>query len=453
MASLLAFEGAAETTPSAAPRRAFDWKLALVLTAMTLLAAAAAGPRIGATRPPAFFVVIDDSPSMSARTCDAATRASTLLRDAAPDAERVDRPLAKSGAADGLPESLAPFLDDARRQGFPGVVLVTDAAITAMPGVEIVGPSGAAKTNVAVASASLDGNEAIVVARNYGARDVAVQLRCADVTRDVVVPARGVATARFVAPDRGEEATFEIASPADDLEADDRLVVARRGGARRVRLDASPKCPHLESALRAAGVEIVFGDGSADAVVDYRGGSPGAAGTPRLVVAPTADAGEVRVVKAKNYAARGDAVVGRGAFVDVLPAPGATLVAESRLTGGDALWSDAEGALATSTKDAVVLAVDPEDPRSDWHRDPSFPVLVAAALDHLAGGPDRLAPTYAVPPSESDVVHEPPRTFSADEVRAVLRPGGAVPDAVRPARWLALAAGALLAASLFVRGR
>jgi len=280
-----------------------------------------------------------------------------------------------------------------------------------------------------------------------------VTARCADVTRDVVVPAGGVATARFVAPARGEEAAFEIASPADDLDADDRLVVARMGGARRVRLDAAAKCPRLEAALRAAGADTSFGDGPADVVVDYRQTSPGKDRLPRLIVAPTATAGELRLAKSTSAVVRGDAVVGRGALADVLPAPSTTLVAETRFVGGEAMWSDADGVLAATTRDLVVLAVDPEDPRGDWHRDPSFPAFIAAALDHLAGGPDRLVSTYAVPPSESDVVHEPPRTSSPDEIRAVLRPGGAVPDAVRPARWLALAAGALLAASVFVRRR
>jgi len=162
---------------------------------------------------------------------------------------------------------------------------------------------------------------------------------------------------------------------------------------------------------------------------------------------------DVIATPAKFASVRGDAVIGRGALAGVLPAPSTTLVASRRYSGGDETWSDAEGVLATMTKDAVVLAVDPEDPRSDWHRDPSFPAFIAAALDHLAGGPDRLVPTYAVPPSESGVVHEPPRTSSSDELRAVLRPGGAAPDAARPARWLALAAGALLVASVFVRVR
>jgi len=453
VASLMAFSGAAETTPSSAPRRAVDWKLALVLTAMTLLAAAAAGPRFGTTRPAAFFVVVDGSVSTSARTCDAAKRASTLLSEAAPDAKRVDHALASPNAADDLPGSLAPFLDVARREGFPGVVLATDARIEAAPGVAVIGPSAGATSNVAVASASLDGNEAIVALRNYGTKEVAVKARCADVTRDVVVPAGGAATARFAAPDRGEEATFEIVSPADDLESDDRLVVARRGGARRVALAASSNCPNLRSSLRAAGVEIAGGDSAADVVVEYRTTASDSGGAPRLIVAPAADVGGFRRSTAPDAVARGDAVVGRGEFGDVLPAPGTTLVAVSRLVGGEAVWSDAQGVLAASTKDAVVLAVDPEDARGDWNRDPSFPAFVAAALDHLAGGPDRLVPVYAVPPSECDVVHDPPRTSSPDEIRAVMRPGGAAPDAVRPARWLALAAGALLAASVFIRGR
>jgi hypothetical protein len=460
VASLLAFAGAAEATPSAAPRRAFDWRLALVLTAMSLLAFAAAGPQFGATRPPAFVVVLDASPSTTARTCDAASRADALLRAAAPDATRDDVALHVAGAADGLPGSLAPHFDAARRSGFPGVVLVTDAKVETAPGLVVIGPSAGARSNVAVASASLDGDDAVVALRNHGPKDVAVKLRCADATRDVVAPAGGVGTARFVAPDRGEEATFEIASPEDDFEADDRLVVARRGGARRVRLDDSGvPCPRLESALRACGVEIQrSGPSGGDVVVTYRSsGLPSswlgtapwlnfAPGTLRLKGAPPQQSAPWGVV-------RGDAIVGRGAFADVLPAPGTTLVCGPSLVGGEPLWTTTDGAAAQTGRDLVVVAVDPEDPRSDWHRDPSFPAFVAAALDHLAGGSDRLEPVHAVPASESDVVHEPPRTSSPEEIRAVLRPGGAAPEAVRPARWLALAAGALLAASVFVRGR
>jgi len=328
-----------------------------------------------------------------------------------------------------------------------------------MQDVAIVGPSAGAAANVAIASAVLDGDEAVVSVRNYGTKDVAVKLACADVARDVAVPAGGAAAARFAAPDRGEMATFTITSPQDDLAGDDRLVVTRMGGARRVSLAASKgSCPHLESALRAAGVDVAS-NGPSDVDVTYGRSIAAAVRRPRLVVlAPpfTTSTGDARAAIGAADAPRsetltGAQVVGHGAFAEVLPAPATVLAATSRLVGGDAAWSAEDGVIVASSSDLLVLAVDPEDPRSDWHRDPSFPAFIAAALDALTGGPDRLVPLGAIAASESDVVHEPPNTSSADEIRAVMRPAGADPYAVRPARWMALAAAILLGAAAFVR--
>ena len=459
VASLLAFHAAARTTPSAAPRRAIDARLAMVLAAMTLLALAAAGPTFGAGVPAAFYVVLDKSVSMTARTCDAEKRAEALVREAAPDASRIAHDLANADGTDGLPESLAAHLSAARADGFPGVVLVTDQDVAELPGIAIVGPLAGATSNVAIASAVLDGDEAVVSVRNYGTKDVAVKLACADVARDVAVPAGGAAAARFAAPDRGEMATFTITSPQDDLAGDDRLVVTRMGGARRVSLAASKgSCPHLESALRAAGVDVAS-NGPSDVDVTYGRSIAAAVRRPRLVVlAPpfTTSTGDARAAIGAADAPRsetltGAQVVGHGAFAEVLPAPATVLAATSRLVGGDAAWSAEDGVIVASSSDLLVLAVDPEDPRSDWHRDPSFPAFIAAALDALTGGPDRLVPLGAIAASESDVVHEPPNTSSADEIRAVMRPAGADPYAVRPARWMALAAAILLGAAAFVR--
>jgi hypothetical protein len=462
VASLLAFTGAAETSPSAAPRRAIEVRLVLVLTAMTLAGVAAAGPAVGTSRAAEFYVVVDDSASMSAHVYGQQTlvsRAERILADVHPTAVHEKRRLLRrstwggafyvgpsvppdplwSRESDGLPATLARHLDAARDAGFQGIVLVTDAAFSAMPDVAVIGPTAGARTNVAVSAAALDSDEAVVTIRNFGPANVAAVVRSADVSREVAVPALGMATARFAPPDRGEEATIEVNSPADDLPADNRLVVVRRGGVRRAGL-FEPSA-HVEAALRACGVEIVRGgEGDVNVVrrdeVTYFGVSLEARRTP-----------------AKSVVVRGDSVVGRAEFVDVLPAPGTTLVAPTRLLVGEPIWSDAAGALAVATRDSVVLAVDPEDPRSDWHRDPSFPAFVAAALDHVGGGPDRLDARYSIPASESDVVHEPPRTSSPDEIRAVMRPSGPSPDAVRPAPWLALAAGSLLAVAALLRPR
>jgi hypothetical protein len=456
VASLLAFHGAATTTPSAAPRRAFDLRLALVLGAMTLCALAAAAPTFGAIVAPAFYVVVDKSVSMTARTCDAEKRAESLLKDVSPDAGRFVHDLANADGTDGLPESLASRLEAARADGFPGVVLVTDTNAAEMPGVAIVGPSAVAASNVSVASAVLDGDDAVVSVRNFGAKDVTVKLACADVVRDVAVPAGGIGTARFAAPDRGEMATFEIASPPDDLAADDRLVVARRGGARRVGGDLRSEA-HLLAALRAAGAQV-SAPGECDAVVQFGGGVTPLGSKPHFIVSPRNPTNlsskplRLRLDARIGFSTvRGDEIVGRGAFADVLPSPGTTLVACGRLDGGEAIWSDAKGVLAARDGDLLVLAVDPEDPRSDWHRDPSFPAFVAAALDLVTDGPDRLVPLRAVAASESDVVHDPPETSSSEAIRAVMRPAGTDPGETHPARWLALAAAILLGAAAFVR--
>jgi hypothetical protein len=471
VASLLAFRGASATTPSSAPRAALDWRIAFVLAAMTLLALGASGPAIGASRGEAFYVVVDGSASMSARTCDAAERAERLLREAAPGAERVDRALRPPGAPDGLPESLAPHLDDARRRGFPGVVLVTDAPVAAMPGVAVIGPSAGAAANVSIASVTLDGDEAVVALRNHGAAGVVAQVRSGGASRDVEVPGGGIGTVRFPAPSPGEKApergagprrgppaAFEIVSPADDLAADDRITVERRGGARRIGGELVREA-HLLAALRAVDARLVL-PGPWDAAVQFGGGVSPPGREPLLIVSPRNPTVLARERSRIRFDAqigfrtvRGDEIVGRGEFADVLPSPGTTLVACGRLDGGEPIWSDPNGVLAARDGDLIVVAIDPEDPRSDWHRDPSFPAFVAAALDRLTGGPDRLDPVASVPPSESDVVRDPPRTASTEDLRAVLRRAGPVPDAVRPARWLALAAALLLLCATLVPRR
>ncbi len=460
VASLLAFEGASTTSPSSAPRAALDWRIAFVLTAMTLLALSAAGPAIGASRGDAFFVVVDRSPSMSARTCDALRRSELLLHDAAPDAGRVDRALSPPGAPDGLPESLAAHLDDARRQGFPGVVLVTDAPFAAIPGVVVIGPSAGASANAAVTGAVLDGEAAVVTVRNFGASDAAVRISADDgVAHAVTIPGRGIASVRFPAPRHGERAIYSIASPPDDFAADDRLVVKRRGGARRVALSFSPSapCPRLEAALRAAGAEIVA-DGELDVAVHYRWpiDTPE---MPHLLVAPVhkistgAHPPIRRFGTARIARVAGSSVTGRASFADVLPSPSSTLVVDGQLSGGDTIWSFEGGVVAAVAPGVVVLTADPEEPGSDWHRDPSFPAFVAAALDHLTGGPDRLDPADPVPASESDVVRDPARAPTLDEIVAAIRPAGAISDAVRPAGWLALLSALLLLCAALVPRR
>jgi hypothetical protein len=440
VASLLAFRGAADARTSSAPRRAADMPFLLTLAAMTLLALAAAGPGFGTSGTASVYVVVDRSLSMTAGTCDAESRADGVLRAAAPGAAAERHDLV--GAADGLPGSLAEHLDRAQREGYAGIVVVTDAPFAAIPGVACIGPSRGASANVSIAAAALDGDDAIVSLRNHGGADVRVTVRSDAEERGADVPAGGVASVRFTAPARGARAAYEIAAPRDDLSADDRVEAVRRGGVARVTFaGGADACPRLAAAARAACP--ASGAGERGVEIAYRGSAGGAGDVPRFVVAPAPSAaGAIRATSSPR-AVRGDEIVGHGPTADVLPASGTSLVATGALEGGEVLWSSREGSLLAWAPGLAVLAVDPEDPRSDWHRDASFPVLVAAALESLAGGPDRLVPSSTVAASESDVVREPRATSAPDEIRALVRPAADAPGRVRTAPWIA-ALGALL---------
>jgi len=440
VASLLAFRGAADTQPSSSPRRAADVPFVLTLAAMALLALAAAGPGFGAPGSATFYVVVDRSASMSARTCDAERRIDEALRSAVPGADVVRHDLA--GAADGLPGSLAEHVARARREGFPGVVVATDAAFSAIAGVACVGPSRGAAANVSVAAAALDADAVVLTVRNHGREAARVRVRSGGDEREVDVAAGGVASARFTSPPRGAGAIYEIASPQDDLAADDRVEVVRRGGVPRVTFaGGADACPRLAAAVRAAR-PAAAGEGGIE--VAYRGTAGDAPDVPRLVVAPPASAAGAIRATASPSAVRGGEVVGHGDAASVLPASGTSLAATGTLTGGEPLWSSAAGVLLARAPRLAVLAVDPEDPHSDWHRDPSFPVLVASVLETLADGPDRLEAVSAVPPAESDVVREPRPTSLPAELRAVVRPAADAPLVVRPAAWIAGVAALLL---------
>lgn len=241
---------------------------------------------------------------------------------------------------------------------------------------------------------------------------------------------------------------YEIVAPRDDLAADDRVEVVRLGGVPPVTfVGGTNSCPRLAAAVGAAspaagasdrrGIEIAYRRAPGDEVRDHTS-------VPRLVVAPTAStAGTIRATAAPRTL-RGDEIVGQGDAAAVLPASGTTLAATGTLDGGEPLWSCADGVLLARALGLTVLAVDPEDPRSDWHRDPSFPVLVAAALESLAGGPDRLEIPSGVPTSESDVVREPRPTSPPADIAAVVRRAADAPGVTRPAPWLAVAAALLL---------
>jgi hypothetical protein len=443
VASLLPFPALDATASSHAPRRRTDVVLALALSAATALAFGAASPRIGTHDAGSVYVVVDVSASMSAAGCDAPLRAARILGAAAPgalcdvhtlpgpdQARRVAAGQALESAPrptqpDGLPASIATHLEAARAAGHPGILLVTDRDVGALPGVVVVGPSPSGDANVAVTDAFLDGDRARFTIRNFGHRDVDVAVETAPPSgaRAARVAARADATVDVAAPRPGESLTVRVVAPAGErLAADDALTVRREGGVRRVRLDAAAACPRLAAALRAAGAEVAT-DGEVDATVTYRR-APDAAGRARVLhVAPVAGAGRggLALDPAAAGPVAGASVAGRPGDGPPPPSPACSLAAVGRLTGGEALWTDGAGCLAAVLAGEVALALDPEDGRSDWHRDPSFPVAVAACLDLLAGGPDRLRAVDAVPASESDLSAPQPPTPSPRDVRRVVR--------------------------------
>jgi len=72
-------------------------------------------------------------------------------------------------------------------------------------------------------------------------------------------------------------------------------------------------------------------------------------------------------------------------------------------------------------------------------------VLLAAALEALADGPDRLEASPPIAASESDVVRAPRPTSSPEQLAALVRPAADAPQVRRPAPLIA-ALGALLLA-------
>ena len=93
----------------------------------------------------------------------------------------------------------------------------------------------------------------------------------------------------------------------------------------------------------------------------------------------------------------------------------------------------------------VVTTLDPEAPSSSWHADPSFPVFVLSAFDHLAGGPDRLERVDAAPVTEILRDAAPPPVAAGAAVARLVRPEAADPGGRRPDAALSVVAGVLAA--------
>ena len=487
VASVLPFRGGADAVPPASRRRAAAWALALLAIAAGALSLAAAGPSFGATARDAILVVVDDSASMGASLADGTTvlrdalsRAAALLARAAPPAEihvrtlgsHETRVVANASALadlafdvrgeDGLPGRLPTEFEAAMAQAFPGAVVVTDAALPAARGLVVIGPATAAARNTWLAGAVLDGDSAVVTVVTNADAPVRALVSDGDRAVEVIVAAHGAASARLRAPRRGARARYTIVANGGSLAADDVLTVERVGHrARALVIEHGRRARELAFALEAADVDTADAGAPSppyNVRVVHGGTIEAEAGDlPVLHVAPRASAprAPVTVVPASSRRLRGDQVVG-SSDAAVLPAPATTLIAPTRLSGGAPMLRDAEGVLVAAAERLVVIAMDPEDASSTWHDDPSFPVTIAAAIDALTGGGDRLASTLPVPAQESDLPSAAPALPSPEDVASVVR-HGAARDAVvagagaaRPATALYLVAAALVAAAVWL---
>jgi aerotolerance regulator-like protein len=449
VASLLLYRRAALDGVSSVPRRRFDVTLWCVLGATALLAVAAAGPVVG-MEPPSAIVVVDRSVSMARHAASVEGRVPALLGAAAgtPVSVVLHDLGGPAPLADRLPGSLAPHLAHARSLGYPGIVLISDRAMDIGPDVVVIGPDALPARNVGILDAFLDaGGGTSVRVRNHGGGPVTLRVvdgdgRSAEVAlaaREEVVLAMPAVQRdldlRLAAEDGGEW--------SDDLPEDDHLAARIAGGVQRVRLAGAARAPRTELALSAVCDEVVTGVGVADAVVVIDGDVPADVAVVEFV------SGEPTHLDASQVVAHGD---GLGAF---LPSPARRLVATGRIAGkGTAVWSGPGGALVTAGDRRVTIALDPEHADSTWHLDPSFPVLLAAALDHVVGGPERLVPNGPiVPESEGALPTELVATPDADALRRIIRDPRAAADASL-ATWLALIAAGLIGVAIVAsRGR
>jgi hypothetical protein len=450
VASVLPFRAPPGAPAESARRRGSDPVLVLTLAAITALALAAAGP-VGRAPPPAVLLLADRSPSTEAVGPDGRTvldaalaRARRLLADAAAGAEVVER------AFD--PAHPAEVLDAMRAEGFERAVVATDGAIPAVPEFVRVGPEAPAGPNVALAGAALDADEIAVVVANHGPADVTATLRAGSAEVRVAVPARSLAEARLPAPAPGASARVAL-SPGGSLARDDTLEVSRLGGARSVRLEAARAAPEIERILRAV-TGGSRGRGTAEVVVRY-GGAVRADASRVLHLAPDDAAPDSPIALEEGGAPEsvpGADVTGTGPLAAALPQPATTLAVTRRPVGGETFLRDSRGTLGAAVPGLVVLAVEPGSGPASAAGDPWLVVLCAAAIDRLAGGPDRVE-SSPLTPEESDVPSAAPPAPDAAALRACVRSSRPSGDpAGGPATALA-AFGALCAAGAAWAGR
>lgn len=451
VASVDLFRGA-RTDASVRPRRAADAALACILGAIGLLALCAAGPGIGAASDDEVLVLVDRSASMEAlsrgpgRTSaadDAATVLSGLLSRAAPRAVARREDLTATTTQELVLEA-AEGLDAVRRHGFRGAILLTDRQVDAGPGIVVVGPREGRGPNAALSAAALSGERALVTVMNHAGVDAACTVGGDAATVELAVAAGDHATAVLPAPPRGGSTTFRLRArfadgSEDSLARDDRLSVRRAGGRGLPRARLATPSPRLSALL-----EILAQEAGGEIEIDVRNG-PGAEGDG-VVFVPAGSAG------AGSREVAGASLRATGLLDLALPSPSAVLVATGRLADDGAALADTEGTLVRVLGARVEIALDPEDPLSTWHRDPSFPVLVAAALEHLAGGPPRLEWTQGVPPAQSVLPTEGVPEPSLESVAAIVRPAREDGSRTDLSPWFAGAAAVLVAAAV-VLGR
>ncbi len=327
---------------------------------------------------------------------------------------------------DGLPATLVPHLEAARATGAAGVLLITDRAGGSAPGVVVLSPptresARPREGNVALEDAWVDGDQLVVSVRNHGTE--AVQLAVRSLASEPVsdsdaergpqrgpqraaceLEPQGIATVRFDAPPQGVAADVALTQPtghapwSDALPADDRLVVTVDRGSRAVRLDGIPADSVIARLLRVLEFELSDRHGGA-ALAVVRGGA--ISDGPGLQFVPAEGGAGVSLTPVPDPALSGAAVSGGDATQSALPAPATRLVATSRLVGGESLLESPDGSLAVRVGRRVVVALDPDDPASGWHRDGSYPALVGAWMDELLGPPVELSIGGRVSPSES----------------------------------------------------
>ncbi|MCE9634115.1 MAG: BatA domain-containing protein [Planctomycetes bacterium] len=447
VASLAPYRAAAGEPAPQRSARGTDATLVLLVASVVCLACAATEPTIaGGT--PVVTLRIDRSPSMSALTvagptvrASAVGRARRLVSHALPGAEIRETDLVPPAAGAGGPEL---------------GVIVTDRIPTGASGEVIVGPEHVARPNLGIVGALLvaGGSQVVVTVRNHSAESAtaSVQASSGELVQ-AAITARSSAEVTFAAPARGGHVEYRLRGP-DSLDLDDVLLAERRGGAARVR--ARNAGVHVLSALRALGADVADA-GETDATIECGGPVKGRE-EPTIQFAATVDStgaapsvGQLLRVVAGTRSVAGSSVTSRApSFMSIpLPAPAARLVATGRLVGGDVLWEDAEGALAVRVGRRVVIALDPDAPDSDWAREGSFPAMIAAALDLVTDGPDRLRVTVGVPPVEGDVASE----VLPDPDPDAIRRAAATPDPVRLGGWLALVGACAAAGAALVAGR